>query len=321
MIPLYLAVTSRKEPPTKKSRMESDEEEQEESSRPGESLQSLSFPDLVKILQDSSIFKDSLPYSFKDPKVKKPTKPMEFEDVCYDSFSITNENYDVVKSRLLVYILQDFYKLPAGFKGLFLLINVIKFGNSESGAHTVRHGAAVDTRRLEVVFETLGYQVYTYSSKEETFTREKFTILIDKFKKRCAELDVKSFAVFLGSHGTDGKLIMSNGDKIDLETEVFTKLCSPPDNSYDIGINHWLNIPKMFFIQACRPREKDGLAAISNCLISYACKSDTFAWKSVSNGSDYVAALTKYLCKYSAEKDILYILDKVRKLRQVVQEH
>lgn len=97
-----------------------------------------------------------------------------------------------------------------------------------------RKGTATDTRRLEAVFEGLGYEVIKATGRNETFTQEMFSELVDKFKKRCARLEVKSFAVFIGSHGLDGKLQMSDGSLIDLETEVFPKLCTPPDNYHKI---------------------------------------------------------------------------------------
>lgn len=307
---VYLLLKVMVEPPPKKAKTteHNDDDVVDHSVRPGEILQSESLRGLIqKQFHDSVILKDLLPASFKDPIVKKPKNSMRFNDVKY--FVVLNTYFETFEP-ITLYYLQDDYKLPTGFKGLFLLINIVKF----DGVGNTRNGAAVDTRRLEVVFETLGYEVYTHTGTDKTFTRELFSNLIDTFKNRCVSLEVKSFAVFLGSHGTDGKLIMSNGDKVDLETEVFTKLCTPPDNDNLIGRNYWQKIPKMFFIQACRSREKDKLPTISNCLISYACKSDTFSWRTTDKGSDYVAALTNYLCKYAAEKDICYVLDKVSKV-------
>lgn len=151
------------------------------------------------------------------------------------------------------------------------------------------------------------------TGSEKAFTRDIFSDLINKFKIRCAELEVRSFAVFLGGHGTESKLEMSDGSLIDLEGEVFSKLCTPPDRYHDVLENeHWTKIPKLFFIQAGRSQAKQSMPVVANCLISYACKSGKPAWNTQEDGSYYVAALAEILATFAFKYDIFDILEMVR---------
>lgn len=162
------------------------------------------------------------------------------------------------------------------------------------------------------MFEALGYAAVVITGTEKTFTQKTFLDLLNKFKRRSAILEVKSFAVFLGGHGYDGVLEMSDGSFINLETDVFSTLCSPPQK-YDeaLGAGVWNSIPKMFFIQACRSDPEDKPPEITNCLISYACESKKPAHRSDTSGSYYVEALTEVLAGNASGMDLCKMLDLV----------
>lgn len=178
-------------------------------------------------------------------------------------------------------------------------------------AEQFRKGAAVDTRRLKVVFEALGYEVVCATGPEKIFTKEVVSNIIEKFKARCALLEVSSIAVFLGAHGEEGILQLSDETTLTLETEVFSKLCTAPENYPDaLGTQHWINLPKMFFIQACRDVVPDK-PTYPNCLISYACESGKPAFRNPISGSWYVEALTKVLAASAYKMDLCTMLDLV----------
>lgn len=162
---------------------------------------------------------------------------------------------------------------------------------------------------MKVVFEALGYEVVCATGSEKTFTKQIVSDIIDRFKMRCALLEVSSIAVFLGAHGAEGILEMSDGSTLTLETEVFSKLCTPSENYPEaLGPQHWINIPKMFFIQACRDVVPD-MPTFPNCLISYACESGKPAFRNETNGSWYVEALTEILAAFAYKTDLCTMLD------------
>lgn len=93
----------------------------------------------------------------------------------------------------------------------------------------------------------MGYKVTRSDSK---INKQDFMEIIDKFltkmqilNKRSAKKGAESCIVYIGCHGADGELIMSNGDKINLYEEILVPKFKG---------SHLEGVPKIFILQCCQ---------------------------------------------------------------------
>lgn len=144
---------------------------------------------------------------------------------------------------------------------------------------------------------------------EENIT-EKVTEMRGKFQR---DANAKCLAVYLGSHGIDGKVFMSNGKLINPHTEFAYKFIFN-----DLEVNS-RQIAKLFFLSACdiaplSPRSTTDSGAKLNIQDAMFSLSTSPGYPSVGDkylGTHYVNMLTKVFMKTAFRYDLNTMLDLV----------
>jgi len=137
------------------------------------------------------------------------------------------------------------YPMGSNPKGHALILNMNKIRNYDD-----RIGSNVDVKNLQKLFECLGYVV---QSKVD-LTQKEFIKTIEEFTRKCHCERTDSIVVFIMSHGEAGEnasrssdILTTEGNKIN--TDWIIEQFGPEKIS--------INIPKLFFIQACRGKNLD----------------------------------------------------------------
>ncbi|XP_063228179.1 caspase-2 [Bacillus rossius redtenbacheri] len=136
------------------------------------------------------------------------------------------------------------YRMASRPKGLFLLINNIRFDNGEPE----RLGAEVDQNNLTALFEQLGYQIFAY----QNLTLREMRRQIFEFAQLPDHSKVDSCVVSVLSHGHAGmetNLVSTDGCSLSVEwviSQFKNEACPQLQNK-----------PKIFIFQSCRGDERD----------------------------------------------------------------
>ncbi len=118
-----------------------------------------------------------------------------------------------------------------------LIINVIEY--EDHGYR--RHGAVNDRDYMSALWSQLGYVVTL--KKQTSFKDEDIRRIVHNFVKEAVDSPhMQSFVVFIGCHGKDGNLYMSDRSRVDLFEDIVFKFDVPELKGK----------PKLFFIQACQ---------------------------------------------------------------------
>lgn len=130
--------------------------------------------------------------------------------------------------------------------GICLIIN-----NKEFDKKDPRLGAEEDERALKKVFGTLGYQLHE-GKVHENCTAVEMVSLLETVAESNSQHD--SVVVFIGTHGEKDRVYGSDDEPVFIE-EI---------QSIFIKSEKLVGKPKIFFIQACRGREKPESSRVQN---------------------------------------------------------
>ncbi|XP_069138776.1 uncharacterized protein [Argopecten irradians] len=131
-------------------------------------------------------------------------------------------------------------------QGKALIFNIEKFNRSRSHSENLtledRRGSSVDADRIEYTFRGLNFDVERFNDNECTIE-----VIEGRHRRLASDIDLRNFdciAIFILTHGRDGKLLDVNGKHFDLGQL----------RSYFIASEcvSLAGKPKMFFIQACQ---------------------------------------------------------------------
>jgi hypothetical protein len=135
------------------------------------------------------------------------------------------------------------YQMQSLLRGYCLIINNVNFDNN---MFEERFGSDADAKRLDEVFQELGFKVYLKRNK----TAEEMIKLCDQMVKQINNYlkgnmkPMDAFVLIILSHGTENAVYSTDGIVVDI-FDMIEKF----NNQNCIGLR---GSPKMFFIQACR---------------------------------------------------------------------
>ena len=215
-----------------------------------------------------------------------------------------DRNYDVKKLQLRLDVqfdngqapgnCSDDYSMTSHPHGFAVIINNTNFcGNLKT-----REGSEIDEENLSETFRFLGYDVLIYQDCSAQQMQDIFKMIV---REKKIVLDAHdSFVCCILSHGSNGKIVASDSEPVDLKVITSTlqsckELCGKP---------------KMFFIQACRGTDQDtaleedqlvrdpwSIPIEADFLFSYATPLGYVAYRHIEKGSPYIRALCKTFCK------------------------
>jgi hypothetical protein len=128
-------------------------------------------------------------------------------------------------------------------RGYCLIINNVSFNNN---IFEERLGSDADAKRLDEVFQELGFKVYLKrnKTKEEMFKLcDQMVIQINNYQTTNMK-PMDAFVLIILSHGTENAVYSTDGGVVDI-FDLIEKF----NNENCIGLR---GSPKMVFIQACR---------------------------------------------------------------------
>lgn len=201
---------------------------------------------------------------------------------------------------------QDKYKLRFKTTGMALIINVIEY--NEPGDR--RHGATYDSDYMKALWTQLGYDVTL--KRETEFKAEDIRRIVQEFVKEAVEYPhMQSFVVFIGCHGKDGSLYMSDKSRIDLYKDVVFKFDIP----------QFEGKPKLFFIQACQyfpesgnsvtKHVSDRLTSMEDTVICLSALPGREANRDIFLGSVYVYTLAEVFMREAHQTELQEMLNQV----------
>lgn len=210
--------------------------------------------------------------------------------------------------------------------GICLIINNKVFDKKKQ-----RHGAEEDEHALKKVFGTLGYQLHEGKVHENCTAEQMISLLKAVAESNHSQHD--SVVVFIGTHGEKDRVFGSD-DKplpIDKIQSIFIKS------------KELVGKPKIFFIQACRGKEKPECSRVqgdgdsddddesfiliprdSDLFFGFATSPNTMACRFADGheeddvGSWYVIELCKIMQKHYKDKDLVSMVTAVH--RQVATD-
>jgi len=175
-----------------------------------------------------------------------------------------------------------------------------------------RKGSVVDENNLRITWEYLGYKVQVLKNlKASEITKEMMQIALQSHE------NYDSFVCCILSHGkldyvygTDGELV-----KLNEIVKLFQGNFCPS----------LVSKPKLFFVQACRGKDKDkgiqrdngpekvnsSLPIEADFLLSYSSPPEYASLRSTKCGSWYICKLCEVLVDYSTQQDLLSMLTMV----------
>lgn len=206
---------------------------------------------------------------------------------------------------------KDKYNLPAGGKGLALIMNIVEFDDE-----LPRKGSDKDLEYMSELWPQLGYELYPKSKKDRELkkrSKEEVIRLIDSFVEKCQASKPKSIVVFVGSHGglntihtSDGKSIHLYGDlvnKFGRESCPVIRAC-----------------PKIFLIQTCQNIKRNetdsynSAAPISDALIVTAQVPGHEANRDAFKGSWFIYCLTYVIMNHAHKTSFQDMLKLTRRM-------
>lgn len=222
---------------------------------------------------------------------------------------------DVMSGQLKggVASLPEHYQMNRHPHGIAVIINNSKFCNNESFN---RPGSQVDEDNLRVTWEFLQYDVRILKNA----TASELTHQLMEISLLSHE-NYDSFVCCILSHGDLNVVRGADGQcvKIDKIASLFKGNFCPT----------LVNKPKLFFLQACRGKDKDGgvptdqrdgdeedlfrhsLPREADFLFSYATSPGNVSWRNPRYGTWYVSSLCQVLVDNAAQQDLLSMLTMV----------
>jgi hypothetical protein len=140
------------------------------------------------------------------------------------------------------------YQMQSLLRGYCLIINNVSFDNN---IFEERLGSDADAKRLDEVFQELGFKVYLKrnKTKEEMFKLcDQMVIQINNYQTTNMK-PMDAFVLIILSHGTENAVYSTDGGVVDI-FDLIEKF----NNENCIGLR---GSPKMVFIQACRGSKRD----------------------------------------------------------------
>lgn len=141
----------------------------------------------------------------------------------------------------------DQYRLPVGFKGYALILNITEFDDSRRA----RAGAKYDTEYMTNLWKQLDYQVITHDAGYYSY--QQVDDILNEFKSKFTSLppgSPVSCVIFIGSHGRFSSIETSDSREINLYRDVIYKFDAK-------NCPQLQGKPKIFLIQACQRFEYD----------------------------------------------------------------
>ena len=206
------------------------------------------------------------------------------------------------------------YSMKQSPRGIGVIINNEKFN-----ALQPRFGAAMDIHNLENLFQYLNFDTQSHKNKTHTEMRQ---ILNDVAGMDHDKYDCLMVAIL--THGDYGDVLYgtSGGITIQEVIETFSGKRCPT----------LIGKPKMFIIQACRGKRLNLTVelndtiddecdmvdsgptvhpSISDYLVAYSTIPGHVSYRNNNNGSIYISTLVKIFRRFSADEDLITILERV----------
>ena len=202
------------------------------------------------------------------------------------------------------------YGMSSSPHGIALIIN-----NEEIWGQNDRRGTKIDEKNLIQTFRYLGYIVEVHRDRSASQIRHIFDEVSTRDHSK-----YDSFVSCLLSHGEEGKVYGSDGDKVDI-ADLVKKLNG--ESCRLLG-----NKPKIFFVQACRGSGKDkGTRVLADSVeedsilipddadfyFGYATPPGKVAWRDTRYGTWYVSELCRALCTHATHADLHHMVQEVHK--------
>ena len=212
----------------------------------------------------------------------------------------------------------DIYSLNFAIPGRVFIFNNRFFENEKNN----RDGSEKDVERLCDLFEELNFEVECFIDK----TADQLRARIRKISKVDYD-NVGCILIFIMSHGTDGKILGTDGEEVRLSEIIdpFKKITSLKDK------------PKMFFVNACRGdkmtpthdfikevemdkeeanhdlNKADKTPLDADFLFVYSTVANYYSIRDCEDGSWFIQILCDMIEKFKTERDVLGILTKVNR--------
>ncbi|KAL8603876.1 hypothetical protein ACOMHN_049694 [Nucella lapillus] len=211
-----------------------------------------------------------------------------------------------------------FYRMDRLPRGICLIINNRDFYKDphkmEAKEMVSREGTNVDRDKLKATFEQLNFHVMTQDN-----CKDSDMLQLVHYASSQNHQDFDCFVCCILTHGIQGALYGVNGMTVpirDLTAPFRTQACPSLADK-----------PKLFFLQACQGRDKQGGHASdmqtdcvmtdsppelipneSDFLLGYATVPGFVSYRSKTRGSWYITKLTENLNKHAFDHDVLDIL-------------
>ena len=244
-----------------------------------------------------------------DGKNNKEITFERYEPRKQDKMQAISLSFDVIQPRSgeeqRLYPLYDMSSSP---HGIALIINIEQILGQNN-----RQGTRIDEKNLIQTFRYLGYIVEVHRDCSASQIRDIFDEVSTRDHSK-----YDSFVSCLLSHGAEGEIYGSDGAKVDI-TELVIKFNA--ESCKLLG-----NKPKMFFVQACRGREKDKGTMVcadsveedsilvpdeEDVYIGYATPPGKVAWRDTQHGSWYISELCRALCTHATHAHLLCMVQEV----------
>lgn len=201
--------------------------------------------------------------------------------------------------------LDDYYKLPAHYKGQALIINVIEF--DEGTGLNRRNGAVNDSIYMRDLWLGLGFQV---TLKEGRLSKMDICKILTDFAEWIEEDDeLKACVIYVGSHGEHGKIYTSDGFHMNTHTDIIYQITN---------LEVLRGKPKFFILNACQTfsRTEDDSANLSmkveDTIICFSTLPGDTSKRDIYLGSWYVNCLTLVFMENAYKLDLESMLFLVR---------